>query len=249
MSVIEAEFAFLQVEIEHLGTQSFELGKPMLGEAPEGLDAVDVIPFPGELIFTMIDPEMLHVANIHEPVIANPAIGVDHAGNIHLAADDRLQTGLGAIRDDLGVDVVATFEHAEDSCLAPGTATAFTPDALGAEVGFVNFDNTFERRLRLADISHADAQEQHESVDGIAIQFDKLADRNGVEIERKMHDQLPELPLRNPGTQDVLVFWLLHWAQGTSRCPQLGMTLPFIAPSLTTVPYRSLTADNSTVFV
>src|SRR5690606_34407063 len=126
---------------------------------------------------TMIDPEMLHVANIHEPVIANPAIGVDHAGNIHLAADDRLQTGLGAIRDDLGVDVVATFEYAEDGCLAPGTPTALPPDALCTEVGFVNFDNTLERRLCFADLSHADTQEQHEAVDGIAVQIGKLADR------------------------------------------------------------------------
>jgi len=210
--VVEAEFTFLQVEVEHFRAQSLELSESVFGIAPEGLDTVDVVILPGELIVAMIDPKVLLVANIYKPIIATPAIRVDHAGDIHLAADNRLQTGLGAIWNDLGVDIVATFEYSKHGSFTTGTAAALAADSFWSKVGFVNLDDSLEGRLLLADFRHADAQEEQNAVDSIPVQVDKLADRNCVKIERKMHDQLPELPLRNSGTQDVLVLWLLHSA-------------------------------------
>lgn len=53
----------------------------------------------------MIDPEMPINPDIHQAVITPPAIGVDNAVGVNLAADDGLQRGFGGVWDDLGVGV------------------------------------------------------------------------------------------------------------------------------------------------
>ncbi len=53
-------------------------GHPELGEAPERLDAVDVILAAGDLIFVMMDAVM-PVAVKHQAVVGAPAIGVNGA--------------------------------------------------------------------------------------------------------------------------------------------------------------------------
>ena len=43
VSVIESEFAFLEMQIEGVVVNAVELGESSFGRAPEGLDAVDVV--------------------------------------------------------------------------------------------------------------------------------------------------------------------------------------------------------------
>lgn len=84
----------------------------------------------GELIAPVIDSEVLVIAQVHEPVIAASAVGVDHRAGVQVAPDHGLQRGLGAIRDDLGVDLIAALQQPEhDSfarrapvCPGPGAA-------------------------------------------------------------------------------------------------------------------------------
>jgi len=58
MSMIEPELRLFQMQIEGVFGNAVELCPPPFGNAPEGLDAVDVMLSPGELVVTMVDPEM-----------------------------------------------------------------------------------------------------------------------------------------------------------------------------------------------
>ncbi len=69
--------------------------------------------------------------DIHQAVITTPAIGVDNAVGIDLAADDGLQRGFGCIRDDLGVDAVTALEQTKDDCFAAGSTSTLGTNALG----------------------------------------------------------------------------------------------------------------------
>ncbi len=58
-----------------------ELGKPAFGEAPEGLDAVDVGAASGEG-FLFVDAHMFVIADIHQAVVSRPTVGADDARSI-----------------------------------------------------------------------------------------------------------------------------------------------------------------------
>ena len=47
------------------------------GISPKSLDPIDVGPVCSELILSIVDPQMLSVTDIHEAIVASPAIGVD----------------------------------------------------------------------------------------------------------------------------------------------------------------------------
>lgn len=111
-----------------------ELDEAALGKAPEGLDAIDMMGPTDELIVAMVDAKMLVEPHIHQAVVARPVIGIDDAGQFGMTSDNRLQRHLGAIRDDLGMHVLATL--ATD----PGRS----------EVGFITFHRAGKRRHRLA---------------------------------------------------------------------------------------------------
>jgi hypothetical protein len=60
-----------------MARDAVELLQAMLGEAPETLDAVDVVRPAGELVLPVIDSVMLRVADIDQAVVAAPAVAVD----------------------------------------------------------------------------------------------------------------------------------------------------------------------------
>jgi len=79
----------------------------------------------GELVLAMLDTIVLFVAQVHQAVVASPAVGVNHALGVHLPPDDGLQSGLGAIRHDLGIDLATPLQDAEDRSFAIGAASPF----------------------------------------------------------------------------------------------------------------------------
>ena len=80
-----------------------ELHEPCLCKGPEGLNAVDVITSPGELITAVMDAKMLFVSQVNQAVISTPSIGVYNALDVHLSANDGLESGLSAVGHDFGV--------------------------------------------------------------------------------------------------------------------------------------------------
>jgi len=65
---------------------------------------------------------------------------MDYALGIDLSSNNGLQRLLGAVRNDLGIDLASTLEDAENGRLAIGTAASFPLDSLGTKVRFIDFD-------------------------------------------------------------------------------------------------------------
>ena len=72
--MVPTPFGFFEVEEKVLGTDAAQFGEAQPGEAPEALDAIDVIFAARELVLMMVDAAML-VATQDEAVIGLPAIG------------------------------------------------------------------------------------------------------------------------------------------------------------------------------
>ena len=93
-----APLTFLEMKIE-IGFDTVESSKAAFGEAPERLDSVDVSTPLGEG-FLFVDADMLIEPNVHQAVVARPAIRADDAGGIDPAANNGSQCSLGAVFDD-----------------------------------------------------------------------------------------------------------------------------------------------------
>ena len=124
--MVVSPFGLLKMQMEGVFRQALELSEPDFCHAPEPLDAVDMDGAPHEFILGMVNAEMT-VAEIDQAVVAAPPIGVDDSARVDPAADDALERGLRAVRDDLGIDVALPFEDAEDDGLAVGAAPAAGP--------------------------------------------------------------------------------------------------------------------------
>ncbi len=105
--MVEAELAFLEMKVERFQGYTVELGEPAFRERLKRLNAVDVVLTSGKLVQAMVHPVALLKADVDQPVITRPAVGVDHAGGVDLAADHRFQASHGAVRDDLGEHLAA----------------------------------------------------------------------------------------------------------------------------------------------
>jgi len=54
---------------------------------------------PGEFVLTVVDPEMLVKADVHQPIVAALAVCVDDAVDVGFAPDNGLQRGFGGVGD------------------------------------------------------------------------------------------------------------------------------------------------------
>ena len=77
--MVEAEFALLAVQLELVLAHAMKLRQPMFGITAERLDAVDVPAAFDELVVAVIDPKVLVQAQINQPIVASPTIGMDDA--------------------------------------------------------------------------------------------------------------------------------------------------------------------------
>lgn len=128
------------MQIERVLAHTSELGKPGFGDAPEAFDAVDVAVTSGKFIIAMVDTKMLVVSHIDEAIVAFKPIGVNDAITSHLAPDDGLQCGFGAVRHNLGIDPAMPFDETEYNSLAISASATFAFNPASAEEGFVHFD-------------------------------------------------------------------------------------------------------------
>lgn len=140
MPTIEAPLALFQVQMEGHDGHAVELLEPPLGIAPEALDAVDVTLVVSELVVAVADSEVLRVADIDEAVVTSPAVAMDDGVSRHPAAGNSLQSGLLAVRHDLGVDASLALEESEDDSLTPRASAAPAAHAARSEVGLIHFD-------------------------------------------------------------------------------------------------------------
>src|SRR5205085_10137654 len=117
-----------------------------------------------------MDSIMLLVAHVNYSIIGAKAICMQCRRQLDFAANNGLQTGLFAVRDDLRIDTTIPFINAKDDSLASCTTSSLATDAPSPEVRFIQFDITRERRLSLAVLSDSLANQCQITVDRIAIQ-------------------------------------------------------------------------------
>ena len=205
MAVVEPELALLEMEIEGLLRDAVELGEPTFRVAPEGFDPVDVTLPADEFVLSMVDPAVLLEAHVYQAVIGLPAIAVDRTSAPNMSADQRQQRGFAAIGDDLGVDLSSSLQDAKDDGLAPGAASTFPADAIGAEVGFVDLHLAGKRRLSIASFRQSASDAEEDRIHGTHADPRHRGSFSGGQIKRKALHEVPEPGLRNLRTLEVLV--------------------------------------------
>lgn len=184
---------------------SVELEQATFGEAPEALDAVDVIRSKSELIVRVADPEVLIVADIDQSVVASPAVCVKDGFNSDSAANDRLESGFGGVRHDLGVDLIAAFQQSEDDGLAAGSAISLAPHTTSAEVRFIGLNLAQEGRVALTRLRHPSAHPEEDRIAGTHRNARHSRSLRRGQIQHKTANQTPKLCFTDLGTPIILV--------------------------------------------
>lgn len=212
MTVVEAPLTFLEVQVEGVFVDAFQSVEPHFGVAPERLDAVDVRTTTHELIVSMRHTEVFLEPEIHEAIVASPAVAVDDAPHVHTTPNHSLQRPFPGIGHNLRVDPAIPLEDPEDDRLPPCTTPTFATDAAGTEVRFVSFHLSTERSLMLTILCHAPSGEACVPVDRIAVEVRQPGDFRCLHIECKQPQKLSKFLLRNSGTAVILVL-VLHGAE------------------------------------
>ena len=197
VAIVIPEFTLLEVQKERVLVHAFELGQPGFRDTPEAFDAVDVVVALSKLIVAMVDTKMLVITDIDETIVAFEAIGVDHAVIGHLAPDNRLQRGFGAVRDDLGIDTTLPFNETKHDGFSISTSTTFAFDPAGTKEGFVHFDLAGHRRFKFAMLGNALTNRLEIAVHGVPVKFTELSNLGGIQISREIANQLTKFGLAN----------------------------------------------------
>ena len=67
----------------------------------------------------MLRSLVLRITNVNQPVVTTPAVRVDSRLEGDPTANDGLQRGFRAVRDDLRIDLAIALEESEDRSLTP----------------------------------------------------------------------------------------------------------------------------------
>ena len=195
--MVKTEFGLLEVQRKGLRWDTFELSQTQFGVGPEGLDTVDVAVASSKLVFSMMDSEVLGVANINQALVAPPTITVDDAVDRDMAPNNLLQRGFSGIRDNLGVDPTIPLEDTEDDGFRSSAATPFTPNSPRPEVGFVDFDLSSEGAVEGTFIGQASTDFLVDCVDRADTEDREISGLSGRKIKSEEAQNLSEFALRN----------------------------------------------------
>jgi len=204
--MVESKFSFFQVQVKRMFGHAVKLGQAALCIAPERLNTIDMPLTIRKLILAMVYPKVLVKTNVHQTVIAAPAIGMNHGAGFHMAADNTLERGFGAVRHNLGIDFALTLQESEHNRFAISPATAFATNPMRTEVRFIDFYRALQWRFQFARISNARPNLQVNTVhrpDGNSSQFSAAS---GREIQGKTPDKLPEFSFADFRTAVVPIF-------------------------------------------
>ena len=69
--MVESVFVLLEVEVEGSSGYAFELSESEFGEAPEGLDAIDMVVAVTEVVVGVPDSEMFKGCRVHISILGS----------------------------------------------------------------------------------------------------------------------------------------------------------------------------------
>src|SRR5688572_28591507 len=144
---------FRQVQRQTLLANATFGRQPALEVAPESLQAVDMVVAGVTCVPAAVIDQPMDVALGGNAGVARPHVGADNGASPDATTNEGLQGAARHIRDDLGPDLAATTENAEDRCLE-GRATSGRHAAArrpvppiaprATQVGFVDLDGALE---------------------------------------------------------------------------------------------------------
>src|SRR2546423_1820420 len=182
-----------------------ELLQAMFSEAPEALNAIDVMCAPRKLVLPVVDSVVLRVADINEAIVAAPPVRVDDCLRLDATANNSLQSSLRAVGDDLRLDTAFALQESEDRSLTCCTTTALTSNTASAEVVSINFNLAGKRRDSLALFGDTLTDFEKDHCHSFTSETSQLRDIGGRKIDRKVAQQLAEFTLGNSGTRIIAV--------------------------------------------
>lgn len=189
-----------------VGTQAVELMHTTFGKGPEALDAVYVIRADGKLIIAMIDTQILRKTDIDQTVVATPTVGVDNYVRADFSANNGLQRGFLAIRNDLGIDPAVAFENAEDDRLAACPATTLAANTPASEIGLVHLNlSSLDRGVTRTFFDQADTDFLKDLVNAFPGDISQFGCFAGRQIHCEIPQYLAKLFLGNSGTAIIPV--------------------------------------------
>jgi hypothetical protein len=205
VSVVESELRFFEVKVEGVPRHTFELGEAVFGEAPEGLDSVDVVTAIGEFIFTMSNSEVLRVSDVDQAVIADPTVSMNDGIQADFSADNPLQGSLFGVWHDLSPDSVTAFEDSKYDGLTTCAATPFSFYSMGPEIRLVDFDSTVQERFSVTQFGHSLSKLEENGVHRPHADTGQAGGRTGRQILVETAENLTEFGFADFRRSVVLV--------------------------------------------
>jgi hypothetical protein len=206
MTMIKAEFGFFQVQVEGSGGYAVKLLQPAFGITPERFNAIDVMLTSSELVRTMIHPKVFIKTNIHQAVLAAPAVRMNHPIGCNMSPDHPLQRGFGAIRHNPGIDSAIALQQSKHNRFAVCTPATLASNTARTKVRFTNFNRTLQRGLLLTHSSNTSPEFQVNAVHRAHRNTGQCCRIRGRKIHGKTAQKLPEFLLANSGTAVVSIF-------------------------------------------
>jgi hypothetical protein len=173
----------------------------------------------GELVVVVPDAEVLGVADVDQAVVTSPAVAVNDAGQVDLAADGLQQRGFLGVGNDLRVNMAVAFEDAEDDRLAAGLAASLAANALGAEVRFVDFHFSLKGGLLFAPLGDATPDFEINVIDPPPRKSRQLSRVDRRQIQRECSQQATKPRLADSGTSVVTILPWFHRTKCNSLRP------------------------------
>jgi hypothetical protein len=187
-------------------SNTIELSQATLGKAPKGFNTVDMAAASNKLIVAMIDPKVFIKANINQPIVTSPAIGVDNAQRISFASDNRLQRALRSIWNNLGVNLITAFKQTKDNRFTASTTTSFTTHSAGAKVRLISLQFATQGRSLQTPPSHTGTYAKVDTVDASHRNSAQSGAFSSRQIQSKMFNNLTKLGFAKFRTVEIPIF-------------------------------------------
>ncbi len=200
MSMIEAKFHLFQIQEKVASPDSIIAPEFVFGERPETLNAVDMVAFPGEDSFPVVNA-IMPITVREKAVVGTERVGVDRAPLGNFLFDNESEDGAGNIRDWACIYPAVALEKPENSDFS-GCASSAVTLAAASEIGLINFDFSGERRIALAFLGDRAADEIIDSLGAMAVDFDLSRGADCGYLEREEMDELAHHSVREATSLD-----------------------------------------------
>jgi hypothetical protein len=144
--------------------------------------------------------------DIHQAIVAMPAIDMYNAVRAYLAPNNSSQFGLRGIWDDLGEDAIVSLEQTKDDGFSTCSAFALATNTYRAKVGFVDVGLASKRRLgcKILACTNRSVLEDHvDATNRTPGQFSRILGRKN---HRKQVHNLSKIGLADLRTTKVTIF-------------------------------------------